>query len=62
VITSDQGVIIADKEDLAELLVNKTNVEVFVISKKVSAITVIPGKKNLLSGEADKDAIEVEYV
>ena len=62
VISSKEGIFICEKADIIDTVKGKTDVEIFLISKKVKSIHVVPSKRDLLNGgDVTADKVEIKY-
>jgi hypothetical protein len=58
-IHSAEGCFICNEDELVATLAGKSETDVYILDKKVKSIVVVPGKKDLLGGTVEKDAIEI---
>jgi hypothetical protein len=60
-VASAEGNSVCEESQLPEALDGRTEVEVFLIEKKVKSIKVISGEEDLLSGMKAPAKIEIKY-
>jgi hypothetical protein len=56
-----EGCFICGEEDLVKTMCGKTEAEVYLLEKKIKSISVVPGRRNLLTNESEKDSIEIDF-
>ena len=63
VVAGKNGTSVCDEDGLIEVLkgYKGSTPEIFVVGAKVKSVSVIPGRRNLLTDESEKDTLEITY-
>lgn len=60
-VLSNEGAFVCSEAELQNTMTGKTDPEVYLLEKKVKELSIIPGKKNLLTGVSEKDTFEIVF-